>query len=74
MAKLIRPELTHIGIYRDHSTCGLAILPFRVQNAEGTHQVGPMDLKIDALLNREPAISFFICDELSAHNTICLDH
>ncbi|KAJ6535242.1 hypothetical protein DFH09DRAFT_1091784 [Mycena vulgaris] len=74
MARLIRPELTHIGIYRDRSACGLALLPFHVQNTEGSIQVGPIDRIIHSTFIRENAIIFFIHNDDAAHNSIVSNH
>jgi len=74
MARLIRPDLTHIAIYRDRFTCGLAVLPFRVQNQEGTVQVGPMDELIARIFRMECATIIFIHDDSGAHNSVLADH
>ncbi|KAJ7154825.1 hypothetical protein C8R46DRAFT_1227642 [Mycena filopes] len=72
MVRLIRPELTQVGILRDRFTCTIFILPYRVQNSEGTVDVGPMDRVVERVLNRQqgPAAVFFVANDVAADSTL----
>ncbi|KAJ7770123.1 hypothetical protein DFH07DRAFT_768679 [Mycena maculata] len=74
MAHLIRPELTHIVIYRDRFTCALGVLPFRVQNSDGTVSVSPMDKLLASLFRLQTARILFIHDYNGADESVMADH
>ncbi|KAJ7759772.1 hypothetical protein DFH07DRAFT_817131 [Mycena maculata] len=74
MAHLIRPELTHIAIYRDRFTCALAVLPFRVQNSEGTVSVSPMDQLLASIFRLQSARIIFVHDDNGADESVMAEH
>ncbi|KAJ7734496.1 hypothetical protein DFH07DRAFT_844832 [Mycena maculata] len=72
MAHLICPELTHIAIYCDRFTCALAVLPFRVQNSEGTLSVSPMDQLLASIFRLQSAWIIFFHD--GAEKSVMAEH
>ncbi|KAJ7751671.1 hypothetical protein B0H16DRAFT_1460212 [Mycena metata] len=73
VARLIRPKVTHVGILRDHLTCAIFVLPYRVQDSTGSVVVSRMDQVMHRILasRQHGATVFFVhSDDAADHNII----